>query len=340
MATLPSASDPTAAAASATADTYTNFSGLQALKRAAAKNDPTAIRKVAQQFESMFTRMMLKSMRDTVGTDPLFGSDAEKTYQGMYDDQLAIQLSKGRGLGLADMLVRQLQKLGVAGAAAGAGGGSDAKGGSSTGAVSGTGAASVTAKPALPAASAATQQSFIKGLWPQAQQAGLQLGVDPTNLIAQAALETNWGRSMPHDGSGHSSNNLFGVKATGSWSGTSVQSVTSEVAADGSTSGTLAPFRSYADETQSFQDYVSVLRNNPRYAAALNTGSNAQAFAAGLQRGGYATDPDYVRKVSAVATNISGHLAMNLRGLTALKSGADQPIPVTTRTLKRLNSNG
>jgi len=118
MATMPTASDPTAAAASATADTYTNFSGLQALKRAAAKNDPTAIRKVAQQFESMFTRMMLKSMRDTVGTDPLFGSDAEKTYQGMYDDQLAIQMSKGRGLGLADMLVRQLQRLGAAGAAA------------------------------------------------------------------------------------------------------------------------------------------------------------------------------------------------------------------------------
>src|ERR1700744_6659547 len=122
MATLSTATDPTATAAAATADTYNSFSGLHALKHAAAKNDPAAIRKVAQQFESMFTRMMLKSMRDSVGTDPLFGSDAEKTYQGMYDDQLAIQMSKGRGLGLADMLVRQLQRLGVAGAAgAGAG---------------------------------------------------------------------------------------------------------------------------------------------------------------------------------------------------------------------------
>ena len=337
MATLPTASDPTAAAASATADTYTNFSGLQALKRAAAKNDPTAIRKVAQQFESMFTRMMLKSMRDTVGTDPLFGSDAEKTYQGMYDDQLSIQMSKGRGLGLADMLVRQLQRLGAAGAAASAAasatGSSGIKGSTTTGSVSGTGAANPSAKPAPPAASAATQQSFIRGLWPQAQQAGQQLGVDATNLIAQAALETNWGRNLPHDSSGHSSNNLFGVKATAAWNGASVQSVTSEVAADGSTTSSEAPFRSYADASQSFQDYVSILRNNPRYAAALNTGSNAQAFAAGLQRGGYATDPDYARKVSAVANNISGHLAMNLRGLTALKSGADLPTPVTTRTL-------
>jgi flagellar protein FlgJ len=316
MSTLPIAAD-------APADTYTDFSGLQALKRAAAKNDPSAVRKVAQQFESMFTRMMLKSMRDAVGTDPIFGSDQEKMYQGMYDDQLALQLSKGRGLGLADMLVRQLQRLGAAsttpqgspaaGAAAGAGGG-------------------VPVKAAPPAASTATQQSFIQGLWPQAQQAAQQLGVAPSNLIAQAALETNWGRSLPQDGSGHSSNNLFGIKASGGWDGASVKAVTTEVNGQTSTSE-LAPFRSYADATQSFQDYVSILRNNPRYAAALNTGSDARAFATGLQRGGYATDPDYARKVSAIANNISGHLAMNLRGLTALKFGADLPTTVTTSTL-------
>jgi flagellar protein FlgJ len=185
----------------------------------------------------------------------------------------------------------------------------------------------------LPAASTATQQNFIQGLWPQAQEAGQQLGVAPSNLIAQAALETNWGRTLPHEGAGHSSNNLFGVKATGSWEGASVQAQTTEVTAQGPTSE-VAPFRSYADATQSFQDYVSILRNNPRYAAALNTGSDARAFAAGLQRGGYATDPDYARKVSAVANNISGHLAMTLRGLTGLKSGADVPTTVTTSTLK------
>jgi flagellar protein FlgJ len=302
-------------AAEASADTYTDFSGLQALKRAAAKNDPSAVRKVAQQFESMFTRMMLKSMRDTVGTDPIFGSDQEKMYQGMYDDQLALQLSKGRGLGLADMLVRQLQRLAGATPAA---------------APSATPATAAT--PTAPAASSATQQSFIQGLWPQAQQAGQELGVAPSNLIAQAALETNWGRDLPHDSSGQSSNNLFGVKATGSWAGPSVEADTTEVTAQGSTSE-LAPFRSYADATQSFQDYVSILRSNPRYAAALNTGADARAFATGLQRGGYATDPDYARKVSAVASNISGHLAMTLRGLTGLKSGADLPTTVTTSTL-------
>jgi peptidoglycan hydrolase FlgJ len=316
-------------AATSAADTYTDFSGLQALKRSAAKNDPTAIRKVAQQFESMFTRMMLKSMRDTVGTDPIFGSDEEKTYQGMYDDQLALQLSKGRGLGLADMLVKQLQRSADA-SAAGAG---TAAGAAPAGAPPGPGTGGASAKPALPAASAATQQIFINGLLPQAKQAAEQLGIDPSNLLAQAALETNWGRNLPHDPNGQSSNNLFGIKATGSWDGGSVRATTSEVAADGTTTSVSAPFRSYADATQSFQDYVSLLRSNPRYAAALNTGSDSRAFATGLQRGGYATDPDYVRKVSAVANNISGYLALNLRGLTGLKSGADLPTTVSTSAL-------
>jgi flagellar protein FlgJ len=316
--------------AEASADTYTDFSGLQALKRAAAKNDPSAVRKVAQQFESMFTRMMLKSMRDAVGTDPIFGSDQEKMYQGMYDDQLALQMSKGRGLGLADMLVRQLQRLGVPGAGAAAG--STGVNGTAAGLkMPGAGAAPVAGK-SLPAASATTQQNFIQGMWPQAQQAAQELGVDPTSLIAQSALETNWGRSLPHDGSGHSSNNLFGVKATDAWTGPSIPAATTEVSGNSVTSQ-IAPFRSYADATQSFQDYVSILRNNPRYAAALNTGSDARAFATGLQRGGYATDPDYVRKVSAIANNISGHLAMTLGGLTALKSGTELPITVTTSTL-------
>jgi flagellar protein FlgJ len=316
-------STPPIPADTSAADTYTDFSGLQALKRAAAKNDPTAVRKVAQQFESMFTRMMLKSMRDAVGTDPIFGSDQEKMYQGMYDDQLALQLSKGRGLGLADMLVRQLQRLSAASASPAA-----------SSAPSASGAApSNPAKASPPAASAATQQNFIQGLLPQAEQAGQQLGVAPSNLLAQAALETNWGRSLPHDSSGHSSNNLFGVKATGAWDGASAQAVTSEAAPDGSAASVVAPFRSYADATQSFQDYVSLLRNNPRYAAALNTGGDTRAFATGLQRGGYATDPDYARKVSAVANNISGYLALNLRGLTALKSGATVPITETTSSL-------
>src|ERR1700740_1327739 len=108
------------------APVYTDLSGLSKLKRAAGTNDPKAIRAVAEQFESMFTRMMVKSMRDAVGKDPMFGSDQEEMYQGMADDQLSVQMAKGKGLGLADMLVRQLQKMGVKGADA-AGGSTGAK---------------------------------------------------------------------------------------------------------------------------------------------------------------------------------------------------------------------
>src|SRR3954452_3333585 len=98
------------------APVYTDISGLGKLKGDAGANDPKAIRTVAEQFEALFTRMMLKSMRDAVGPDPMFGSNQEQMYQGMADDQLSVQLSKGKGLGLADMLVKQLQKMGVKGA--------------------------------------------------------------------------------------------------------------------------------------------------------------------------------------------------------------------------------
>ena len=155
----------------------------------------------------------------------------------------------------------------------------------------------------------------------------------PSNLLAQAALETNWGRNLPHDSTGNSSNNLFGIKATGGWQGPSVQATTREVSADGTSASAVAPFRAYTDASQSFQDYVSILRSNPRYAAALNTGTDTHAFATGLQRGGYATDPDYVRKVSAVANNISGHLAMTLSRVIDLKSGGNLPTTVITSSL-------
>ena len=94
---------------------YGDFAGLEKLKSGAARNDPTAVRQVARQFESLFARMMIKSMRDAIGRDPIFGSDQAQTYQGMFDDQLSLELTKGKGLGLADMLVRQLQQAGATG---------------------------------------------------------------------------------------------------------------------------------------------------------------------------------------------------------------------------------
>src|SRR5690349_11844676 len=303
------------------APVFTDLAGLSALKRGAANKDPAAIREVARQFESMFTGMMLKSMREAGGSDPIFGSDQEKMYQSMFDDQLALQMSRGKGLGLADMLIRQLQRMGVSGAQQAAG--TNASGSAQTGLPAATTAtaskAGAAAYIATQGASSADQQNFVRTLWPQAQQAGEQLGVDPRNLIAQAALETNWGRSLPGAG-----NNLFGVKASGGWTGPTVAAPTREFS-NGVSNETNAQFRSYASPAQSFQDYVALLQSNPRYAGALNTGGDVQAFAAALQRGGYATDPEYARKVSAIAQNIAPRA-----GVTDLKSGADLPISLET----------
>jgi peptidoglycan hydrolase FlgJ len=336
--TLPVTS-PLGASPANGADIYTDFAGLAALKKSVRGNDPQALRQVAKQYESLFARMMIKSMRDAVGTDPIFGSDEEKTYQEMYDDQLSLEMTKGHGLGLADMLVRQMQRLSGGGKtdstatsphANGAGGNpaigpqADAKptlrmfqGRSSSG-----GAAS-------PAASAETRANFISELWPSAQEAGQQLGVDPRNLIAQAALETNWGTRVPRDASGRSSNNLFGMKASGQWNGAAVTAGTQEYR-NGSAVSATAQFRAYDNRTQSFQDYVALLRNSPRYSPALNTGSNVQAFANALQRGGYATDPDYANKITSIAAGLVPRNAMLER---SLKSASALPINPNTGIL-------
>jgi peptidoglycan hydrolase FlgJ len=324
------------------ADLYTDFSGLTALKKSARANDPDALRQVAKQYESLFARMMIKSMRDAVGKDPMFGSDQEQSYQEMYDDQLSIELTKGKGLGLADMLVTQMQKLAGGGktgttnqAAAGAlqsGAAQSTTGSNAAGLrmfkATGSSAHGTTAPAVSPPASSETQANFISDLWPAAQEAGQQLGVDPRNLIAQAALETDWGTKVPHDASGQSSNNLFGMKTGSHWTGASVTAATQEyLAENGAAVSTTGQFRAYDNRAQSFQDYVSLLRNSPRYAAALNTGSNVHAFATALQRGGYATDPDYASKVSSIAGSINPQLA-TLE--PSLKSASARPInPMT-----------
>lgn len=302
---------------------YGDFAGLEQLKSSARKDDPGAMRQVAKQFESLFARMLIKSMRDAIGKDPIFGSDQAQTYQGMFDDQLSLDLTKGRGLGLADMLMRQLQHSGAA---------ATASGGSAAAAPKPAAGAGATTSH-LPAASSTEQVNFIREVWPHAQQAGEQLGVDPVNVVAQAALESNWGRSVPHGTGGQSSNNLFGIKTGSSWGGTATTARTQEYQ-NGAAVTTTDNFRAYADHAQGFQDYVSMLRSNPRFSAALNSGSDVQTFAAALQRGGYATDPDYARKVSTVAGQVA--VAIGRSGSSSenpLKFASAAPITARTDTL-------
>ncbi len=304
--------DPTiTAAANATtsrsqAPTATDFRQFAALRRGAAANDPAALRQVARQFESIFTKMMLDSMRKASFGDPMFGSDQVDQYQGMMDDQLAVSLSQGKGMGLADMLIRQLG----GGAQANAAGSADPKPDSSEMGVDD-----------------AQKQKFIEKMLPQATAAAQQLGVDPRAIVAQAALETRWGTSQPADSAG-GSQNYFGIKAGASWQGASVESSTTEYVA-GEAGTEQARFRAYGSLAENVADYVRVL-HQPRYADALGTGNDVRSFANALQRGGYATDPEYANKLVAIAERIPVRqsIAANApASVNGFKSDAAAPIP-------------
>lgn len=316
----------------ANASFYADFAGLNALKKNVKANDAQAIRQAAQQFESLFTDMMLKAMRAAKLGDGLGDSEQGDVYQDMYDQQLAVQMSQGHGLGLADMLVQQLTRSGALhGASAGATGSpvaAGANGGSSsasrlrsTGSQSVQGASGAAGAAASGATPATHRQrlSFVQRLAPYAQQAAAALGVSADSLIAQAALETGWGRHLPGAGSG-TSNNLFGIKAGGAWSGQAVKATTTEYS-QGTSSQLSQAFRAYSSVQQGVNDYVTVLRRSPGLQAALGTGENVSAFASALQQGGYATDPDYARKLIATAESVR-----QLRAGAALKATDGVPI--------------
>lgn len=147
------------------------------------------------------------------------------------------------------------------------------------------------------------RQAFLEQIAPMAAQAGAQLGVDPAILSAQAALESGWGQRPLRNAAGENSHNLFGIKASADWKGAVAEAATTEVE-NGQAVATTARFRAYADASGSFQDLTRLLRSSPRYQAALNTGSDAHAYAQALSRGGYATDPAYAAKLTGLARQI------------------------------------
>jgi flagellar protein FlgJ len=294
-----------------------DFKQFAALRRNAGANDPATLREVARQFESIFTKMMLDSMRSASFGDPMFGSDQADMYQDMMDDQLAVQLTSGRGIGLAEMLIRQLSQGGQ-------------------GAHAALPAEATTAGHSGRGVDEAQRRRFIDEMLPHAETAARELGVDPRNVIAQAALETGWGTSRPADASGNS-HNFFGIKAGSSWRGARVSADTTEFR-QGTAGTERAEFRAYGSVAENVNDYVRLLRDNPRYAGALNTDGDVRAFASGLQRGGYATDPAYADKIVAVAGQIAELTAARADSVNSFKSGGNSPL--TGRVSSRMNSNG
>lgn len=139
-------------------------------------------------------------------------------------------------------------------------------------------------------------KDFVSTLFPLAQKAAEKLSLDPKVLLAQAALETGWGKYVMHDESGKPGFNLFGVKANSSWQGNSIKIDTLEVENE-SFKKVNASFRKYQDFAESFEDYVSFVKDNPRYQKAVKAAATPQKYLSELQQAGYATDPNYARKI-------------------------------------------
>ncbi|VXC31668.1 Peptidoglycan hydrolase FlgJ [Pseudomonas sp. 8Z] len=345
------------------------------------------IRKVAKEFESLFVNEMLKAMRsaNAVFSEGNFmNSNESKTYQDMYDQQLAVTLSnEGRGIGLADVMARQMSKtkhpssrpnpfaqveqpgnVQASGKSIGkdvstfrenddvaalnrrrlalpgkltdrllagivpTGEADDGKSlagndwiapqAASKGAdkaLSLTRSDAITgrriAQPPLAPAKAAfdSPAEFVATMLPMAEAAAEKIGVDPRYLVAQAALETGWGKSIIRTSDGDSSHNLFGIKSQGGWEGDSARVLTTEYKG-GKAVKEAANFRSYESYAHSFDDYVSFLQNNGRYEKALNATDNPERFVKELQQAGYATDPQYARKISQIARKMQTYQAI------------------------------
>ncbi|WP_033567700.1 flagellar assembly peptidoglycan hydrolase FlgJ [Dickeya undicola] len=274
---------------------------LNALKRDVSTHPQSreGIRAVAKQLEGVFVQMMMKSMRDTLPKDGIFSSDQTRMLTSMYDQQLAQQMSAGKGLGLASMIEKQMMGQGIVG-----------------------NEPAVTAPfkpdtqlarampsfvleqmvrkavPKLPEKSSALPMSstdFISRLSTPAMLVSQQSGIPHHLIMAQAALESGWGQREIPTADGRRSHNIFGIKAGGSWDGPVTEVTTTEYE-QGIAKKVKAAFRVYSSYLEALNDYAKLLTQNPRYAGVAAAATAEQAAVA-LQQAGYATDPAYAKKL-------------------------------------------
>ncbi len=316
-----------------TNDLAIDVQGVNKLRTMAKQNSPEAIKETAKQFEVLFINMMMKSMRDATPDGGLFASHDRPIYTSMLDQQLSQNLAQ-RGMGLADMLVAQLIKEDPSLASAKA---SAASSSNSTpyvplsfssellqhqtpqnrsilkAALSGTSAMHSNPVPdygqdnLISAAkiynTSSSAQSFTAQMQGHAQQAEQMTGIPSSFILAQAAIESGWGKREITMADGRSSHNVFGIKAGSDWKGPVAEVTTTEYI-DGEPKKVLAKFRAYDSHAEAFQDYAAFLANNPRYKHVLANSQTAQDFAHGLQQAGYATDPSYATKLMKVIKRV------------------------------------
>jgi flagellar protein FlgJ len=331
---------PPIAAGDLAAPLAIDANALAGLREQAKTSPKAALSAAATQFEALFMQQLLKSMREALPQDGLLSSETSKTYTAMFDQQIAQQMSK-KGIGLAKILERQLAPAlgGGEAAAAGAAGKTDAA--ATTKSVPATAAAVGAAAPSSSSAAApatapgaadgaqwripANVKAFIETMRPHAEAAAKAVGVPADLLLAQAGLETGWGKSQPRTADGTQSHNLFGIKAGRAWNGAVAVAHTTEYVA-GALTRTVDRFRSYGSYTEAFKDFAHMLSGSGRYAKAVASSDDPVAYARSLQSSGYATDPHYADKLVRAIRLVSGQ-GSNGQGRPAqvMAAGAVKP---------------
>lgn len=305
-----------------TTDVYTDVQGLQSLK--AESNQDVALKKIAQQFESLFLHEMLKTMRkanESFEEGSLFSGKDTQFFRDMYDQQLSLSLAQ-KGTGLAQVIYEQLNRQYVdnpqekpeasaqnfaAPPRALSSVKSKVTAASSQESADGSIAKAVESNKSVAEKTPfANAREFVDAVLPHARAAASALGLNPLFLTAQAALETGWGKYVIRDGSGDSTHNFFNIKADRAWQGEKAEVSTLEYRG-GVPVREQAQFRKYEDMAESFADYVRFLQDNPRYQDALAVANNDRDFAFGLQNAGYATDPAYADKILAIVQRLSAN---------------------------------
>ena len=257
---------------------------LNALRYGSGKgDDKAALKEAAKQFESLFMRELIKSMREATQKSGLMDGEGSNLGMDLLDQQFSVQLSGLPG-GLSEAIERQLGRQMT---------NTDATRGSGSGALSATGDTSTVGR----VNAGPRQAGFVEQHSEAAATVARESGIPASFMIGQAGHETGWGRSEIKHADGSPSHNLFGIKATDSWKGKVAEITTTEYI-NGEPRKVTAKFRAYDSYADSFRDYARLIGNSPRYEGVMDQLHSVQGFASGLQKAGYATDPQYAAKLS------------------------------------------
>jgi flagellar protein FlgJ len=262
---------------------------LNALKFSAGQEGDkgkAALKETAKQFEALFMRELIKSMREATMKSGLLEGEGGNLGNDLLDQQFAVQLS-GQPGGLSGAIERQLSRQMAPAEPAAADAAKAAPAAN----------AAPTASTVSRASAGTRQAGFVDQHSQAAAQVARESGIPASYMIGQAGHETGWGKSEIRHRDGSPSFNLFGIKATSAWKGKVAEITTTEYV-NGTPRKTVAKFRAYDSYADSFRDYARLITKSPRYDQVMDQVGSVQGFASGLQKAGYATDPQYAAKLS------------------------------------------